>query len=437
MRKLGSDHKLVFLAPDEVIKEIKRVAVVAGNTVDARHVLQWTMRETCNQLQTNVVNWKAQGYAFAVQQTGWDHTFDEKSDPQRIQRLFCQKEGKSLEEMYGLDEDASKDHQTEYTAASKETIEKINQHCQNFDHFSLADARVQEQQEVELAHEQEVEREIERPPPATPAVHFVHKEVTKFINTGVLDRSSSAFRSVGKSFEGSSLVLPLGGEAVFRDLVVSTDFYHTIKQIGPHTKTDDFLRPVEWLITTQELESDPGTPDLILLSPYEVEELLPLIRVSNKIKLHLFAPRTSASMLALDELRYFTLPTGIEVSTPSLTVTMQLNLYSGTLFLSNIESYKEMCQLLRLYLRKVRSDIAGTGAVNSNGFVNDPTARKKLKMTRRGFEQDPTSFFRALFQLRRNGRTFRPSHMGKILFGQRLSEDDFKKDDDTDSDGAP
>jgi hypothetical protein len=384
------------------------------------------MKETCRQLQVNVANWAMQGYEFAARQTGWRHmSTGVRTTAQQMQDLFCQKESRSLAQLYGVEERKSARERAGHTLSNineNPMLRAIEEHCKLFETFSFDDARTQEEQEVELVHEQEVEREVERPPAATPAPHSVHADVKYLASTGLLVPNSPAFRTVQKSFEHTSLVFPAGGASAFSNLIVTNDFYHTIQRAGSISKVDDFLRPVEWVVTSQVQRS----PLIVAFSPYEVNKLLPIFRTSTKAKLHLFAPRTSLGMRSLEDLQLFTLPTNIPRTPISSPLAQQLNLYSGTLYLRDIQSYRDVCRALRLHFGDLASEIADMGVINSNGFVKDRGAREELGLVGKGFEEDPVQFLRKLTHLRRNGRSFLPSHLGQILFGVGLTDTSFE-----------
>jgi len=110
----------------------------------------------------------------------------------------------------------------------------------------------------------------------------------------------------------------------------------------------------------------------------------------------------------------------------SSSLAQQLNLYSGTLYLRDIQSYRDICKALRLHFGDLAPEIADMGVINSNGFVKDRRAREELGLVGRGFEEDPVQFLRKLIHLRRNGRSFLPSHLGQILFGVGLTEASFE-----------
>jgi len=166
---------------------------------------------------------------------------------------------------------------------------------------------------------------------------------------------------------------------------------------------------------------------LVVFSPHEINELLPVFRTSTKAKLHLFASRTSLGMRPLEDLQLFTLPTNTPRTPISSSLAQQLNLYSGTLYLRDIQSYREICRTLGLHFGDLAAEIADMGVVNSNGFVKDAGVREQLGLAGEGFAADPVQFLRKLFHLRRNGRSFLPSHLGQILFGVGLTESIFEQ----------
>jgi hypothetical protein len=412
----------------EVIAEVKKAIGNDNTTVESSHVLLWAMKETCRQLQVNVANWAMQGYEFVARQTGWRHmSTGGRTTAQQMHGLFCQEEGRSLDQLYGIEKRKSPRERAGHTLLSineNPMLRAIEDHCKLFDTFSFDDARTQEEQEVELVHEQEVEREVERPHPATPYPHSIHADVKSFANTGILDPNSPAFRTVQKSLEHTSLVFPAGGSSAFSNLMVTNDFFHTIQRagFGSISRIDDFLRPVEWVVISQVQRE----PLLVAFSPYEVNKLLPVFRTSTRVKLHLFAPRTSLGMRSLEDLQMFTLPTNIPRSPISSPLAQQLNLYSGTLYLRDIQSYRDICRTLRLHFGDLAPDIADMGVINSNGFVKDRRAREELGLVGKGFKEDPVQFLGKLFHLRRNGRGFLPSHLGQILSGVGLTDSTFK-----------
>jgi hypothetical protein len=423
MRKLGSGQSIVFLAPEEVLSDIKNVIGDPNITVQASHIVTWAMKNTCRQLEENVANWAVQGYEFAERESAWKEISEAPDNSEEIKRLFCQEAGRDLSQLYGIR------RMDDARARNKDgwLRRKIKQHCELFDDFSLDDARVQEEQEVELLQELEVEREVEWPPAAEAATHFLHQEVREFVRTGVLHQSSSAFLSIEDSIAETSLVFPAGGSSVFHNLIVTKDFHHTIKRSRASSagSIDNFLRPLEWIVTSQVQPRF-----LVAFSPFEINALLPALRKSPKVRLRFFAARTSLTMQSLEDLSIFNLPTTLPTRPIRASLSQQLNLFSGTLYLRDAQSYQNICAALRLHFGGVPSEISYMAielcdgfVKNSNGFVENVDIRAALDLNDdNGFDEDPVEFLRKLFHFRRHGRGFRPSHMGHILFGKELDQ---------------
>ena len=55
---------------------------------------------------------------------------------------------------------------------------------------------------------------------------------------------------------------------------------------------DQYLRPVQWILSCKNNRDQV----LVLLSPFEADRLMPDIRASEYVHLHLYAPRTSQRM---------------------------------------------------------------------------------------------------------------------------------------------
>ena len=63
-----------------------------------------------------------------------------------------------------------------------------------------------EEQEREVVHEVEREREVERPPRASPAQHSLSKEVVNFVKTGAISNQSTVFLPVFTTLGNTSAV---------------------------------------------------------------------------------------------------------------------------------------------------------------------------------------------------------------------------------------
>jgi hypothetical protein len=391
------------------------------------------MLETCQQLQGMSPSWASQGHAFATQAKRWEEIANNKSliNPKEIEERFFESESRTLSELY--DAKSQDPIIGAMSGPSNPISREIIERCKDFAPISTSGAGIQEEQEIELVQQKEAEREVERPPPATPAKHRLHKDVESFITTGEFDSTSTAFCSAAMSLSKTSLVPPKGTDDTFENLLVTKDFADTIlkRTIVKDKKHDElqneFLRSVEWVVSNHS-----HTPSVfVILSPFEVNELLPVIRETSAVTLHVYAARSSGTMRIITEPLRFSLPISSTPVTWSGRLPRILDLYAGTLYLPDYQTYKAICATLRLYFEqpddptspKPSEDMAG--GINSYGFVKCPSMQKRLELTGPGFEDNPIPFLRHLIFLRRYGRSFLPSHMGQLLHGRALSKSRF------------
>lgn len=125
-------------------------------------------------------------------------------------------------------------------------LRRISDHCLKFGDLSLIKHALHEEQERELAPEVEMERQVQRPPAATPHIHEAHPDLRSFISTGILNRSSDAFMPAFQSLKDTSATSFLDVSEFPPELLVTRDFSNTIqKSSGSKFITDSFQRPVQ------------------------------------------------------------------------------------------------------------------------------------------------------------------------------------------------
>jgi hypothetical protein len=234
------------------------------------------------------------------------------------------------------------------------------------------------------------------------------------VRTGVVQRNSRAFVPPFSTFAA------LDKKGVWSSRILATrDFSTTIEAIG-HPK--DYVRPVTWILSTSS-----GGGHLIIISPWEANELLPDVRDSLHVHLHQYAPRTTKNMRSFEDLLFYTLPTsrpfpGRRWSVNEIT---HLNLFGGQLYLKNINEYRRLCNILGLY---IDDEVSGHGSpvkYESDGFVA-PGNRRGAMAESCFFTESPLSAIRDLVGWRRKGLDYAPTHMGRILHAGLVREEDFK-----------
>ncbi|PVF94403.1 hypothetical protein CPB86DRAFT_876435 [Serendipita vermifera] len=435
MRKLGQGQSVIFLASNEV------AALIAGATgcdpgrITSKEVLLWTIKETWRQLQADIPAYAVQGHSYARREAAWKSLEDGGISHQKLAEQLCEQESRTLEELYGPDVGHDHSWMREYHSpkASNEVSRAIYQRCNEFFVFSMSYSRMDEEKEVELVHEKEVERVVERPQPVTAAEHYLHLPVKKFVDSGVLPSNSGRFHKIGSAFLHTSIPIPRGLQDAFSNLFVTEDFSRTVETpsylsfSSLEGTMDDFIRPVEWLVVPNT--SHPSFA--VAFSPFEVNELFNEIKSSGKVRLHIFAAHTTLSMRPFDTFDSFTLPSQTIKPTFPTRLVHQINTFSGSIFIRDYRTYQDICKFLKLHFDRIEMETMSDdtltieGVTDSTFFVFDPSTQNRLGIGESGFKESPVPFLRKLLTARRHGQGLGPSHMGKLLYGVKLKEEDF------------
>ena len=419
MRRLGSDHSVVFFASSEIWGKIQASTGNYGNELNSSDVLIWTIHETWVQLKDNGAHWASQGLNFDIRRTAWDKYSNDCLTLSGLADILREKESRTLHELYGVNESDSQFEWSVGEDGPSELQKSIQAKCRELGIALSRSSALLEEQERELSHEKEEERQVERVPPSSPRKHAIDPALFRFIHSGII---SASFISLVECLEGTShgsFLLSLS-KSFFRsfNLRATEDYSRTIEGDDVPGSMDDFLRPVRWI-----LRSNIRPDMLLLISPFEANELLPDIRGSSA-RLHLYSPRVSRQVACLDDMRFFAVPSLRNFAPPLSRTIQELNLFAGQLFFRDKASFKEVCQMLGLHLGKIPDEVKGK--VDSTGFVQDKTARRILGLQTCLFRESGVPFLRELMRLRRKGHGFMLTHIGDILHGKDLRESEFE-----------
>ena len=411
MRKLGHGHSIMFFAPLEVDRRIRSVASKGpSDAIDTTDILQWAIRETCDDIQHRAPHWAQQGIDHTSRYAVWTSFRRNELSSEELSDKWLQPEAKRLVDLYG----PHKTSNCDLLAAPD-----IHRRCIELGVLSLRDVSMDEEQEREVIHEAERERQVERPPRVPPATHSIHRAVVDFVKTGVVPTISKTFRPAFQTLDVTSAAT---NEAhIWSPFILATKDFQ--KTVGSSGKSDDFLRPVQWVVSGRRTHGE----FFVILSPYEANHLLPDIRSSDKVHLHLYTPRITKSMKPCDDLALYSIPAVPAGWTPPSSLMDQLNVFTGQLYLKDYETYIRLCRFLCVYARDLQDeeDIE----VGCDGFIS-PNNRPRHLQSVYTFQTSPLDSLRKLMGLRRKGMRFAPTHMGQLLDGRLLSEDDFGDCDD-------
>lgn len=434
MRRLGKGQSVVFCIPWEVEHKIltqqSRNPSSTG-TITVSDVLCWVIAETWLDLRRSVPLWLTQGCRFHRQLANWDAdpgAQDSTGRKTKWAQAFLEDESQSLEEHYQPDK--------AYTglASLLEPVEekvraRLRQRCDDFGLAQLQrSAALQEEQERELSPEAEREQQVELPPPVEARCHAVHADVRHFIVHGEFPERPQGLKPAFTTLRDTSAAGCLNVDEFPRLVWVSEDFYGTVKASPGHgSHLDLFQRCVQWVLTSNNQAG--GLFRLLLISPYEAQELIPSIEMSKHVTLHLYSPRTSLEQEPLDSLALYNIPQRKSSPRIPAEVIVQLNLFSGQLYLSSWEEYKNVCEALGLAWMTANDSTA----LRPDGFILPGPAADGLA-NRSGLTKSPTKFIKVLMsRIRQNCETIERTHMGKILDGVILGPDDFQEANDDDN----
>jgi hypothetical protein len=270
----------------------------------------------------------------------------------------------------------------------------------------VVDVRVAEEQEREVNHEIERERHGGHPLKVHPAKHMIDDDIRNFVHTGKLP-------TIPKHI--LPLFYPMRIDGALNSMtewspspLATEDFAVTIANSNP-TRLTDYLRPVNWILSS---ESGRGCV-FIVISPYEANELLPVIRRSSTVRLHVYAPRVSASMRSFSDLAFCTIPGSVRRARPAPAhVQTELNLFAGQLYFDSKDEYEKVCVLLALHMAH-----PGAAKIEVDGFVL-PAHRTG---DRSPFTTSKIALFKTLVELRRKGMGYAGTDLGQVLDARPLS----------------
>jgi hypothetical protein len=426
MRQLGSGHSVMYFAPTEVHNKILYISKQRNDKksedIEAMDVLQWVIDETCRSIRDGVPLWATQGLGYLKRQAAWNNYrapgSDFEGDIDRLLEELKDQESQSLEELYGPDKAQGADTRPQASEDQSSLHSQIWEKCDEFGVRSLRSVRQQEEQEREVAQETEQERCVERPPHTSPAKHKINSDVVNFINTGTLNLTSGVFLNAFTIFRNTSAHSLASNYDWSKMLLATLDFMHTIETTK---QLDQYLRPVHWVLVPTQ-----GQPMVaVVISSYEANELLPDIRSSEKVQLHLYYPLVAQSLdrnawNPAQQLSFLCLPSNTsDRGRFSHDLAVLLGLFSGQLTFRDYNSYTKMCEFLGLTRELGGED---EGVDNVSGFVSWERRQETGVLRESPFRSSPVPFLKRVLVFRRKGDDFLESHVGRMLRAQLLEE---------------
>ncbi|KAL8375542.1 hypothetical protein RB599_002029 [Gaeumannomyces hyphopodioides] len=432
MRKLGKGQSITFCVPQEI--ETKILQRAGKNSIEVMDVLEWSIHETFADIQRSIPLWAVQGRRYAHQKSICSQA-GSGLITQDLANKLLENEAQAIDDLYRPGERVAKPCCPE--TGQHPGVDRIMDCCAKFGSVSLGSAALHEEQERELSPEIEQERHVEKPKPAEPAPHRIDAAVLHFVRTGEIPALSAShyFPSVWNSLARTRAAAAIGLRVheFPHDVRATRDFASTIQTssnstLGAKSQLDQYQRAVRWILTSTSGDPSDVVRTMVLISPFEAQGLLEEIVAHRKVVLHLYAPRSTMSFAPLDHLLLHARPTPPPTWTCPLKLKAQLNVFSGQLFISSYNEYKDICETFGL-------DWAGglgDGVfVHADGFI-DPSSREGDGTDGEvcAFTQSPVPFLKILMtKIRRDCESIDKTHIGMMLNGIVLQEKDFRAPD--------
>ena len=472
MRNLGHGQSVRFVAPPEVNRKIldyspkQRDGYTHNIQIETMDILLWVMHETCIQTEQYLALWASHGIAYQTRQSASKcevNSFNQESYSSAW--IEAATESKALIELYSISNEAKSNSllrkielklNDDQLGNQKQELGDIKARCEDYLISLPRDTSLEELQEREVSRSQEHQREdprgLKRDKPSTkPCPHKLHPNLAQFIETSVRpplpNTLGSPFRTLVQTLEQTSFSNQIREDPWSTQILTTVDFYRSLvlKSGAPISKLiePDFpLQPITWVLSTRALH-DSNHLTLIIISPFEANELLPSIRRSNFVNLHMYSPRMQNTTVGIFDLvpgptppfsnKYYCHDTHSEMEE----LMIQVNLYAGELFFGSYEMYRKTCAFLGI------CDMGMEQPTPSSIEWQRPPAdisAGKLDITRSGANDTRISaqsapsqrnrwgFLKDLVKLRARGVRTKRTHMGSLLRGRILQEEEYNKE---------
>ncbi|KAK5712469.1 hypothetical protein LTR15_012049 [Elasticomyces elasticus] len=428
MRKLGKGQTVVFCVPSEIKARIAAcTAKPLSSRVVVADIIRWTISETLADMRRCMPLWATQGVRFVRQNALWQKgqsALGETSMSQQEAQEYLEDEAQSLEARY---RPSTASAVSLFAGPQHDDIDRIQDRCREFENLSFSSTTLQEEQERELSPEIEQERQIQKPAAAMPLPHNLHSDLVLFVKTGNLPTQSCACQAAFNTLSTTTAALgrfdvaemSSGGNEL--DLLVTVDFARTIdtSRSGPNSPTDSYQRPVQWVLTASNRQT---VTTMLVISPFEAQELYTRVQASSKVVLRLYTPRCNSGYRSLDRLNFYSVPHQHTALTIPARLITQLNIFSGQLYINDYEDFRYMCSYLGLAIETAPEgwEVAADGFIVKDGQGNVGGAASKLTSS-------PVKFLQMLMAIRRDGQGFSKTHMGALLEGRLLQAEDFEE----------
>lgn len=276
-------------------------------------------------------------------------------------------------------------------------------------------------------------REVKKPLQATPiAQQPLHKDVRHFAENGRLVSGSQAYEQAFIALRKTALGRRSGiaDHATKSRLFVTRDFSTVVAVDFGGKPLDEYSRPVHWVLWS------PTTDTALILSDFEADGIIPLIRDRDPASTHLitYAAPVTRAMTVFDTLMLYTVPTLPPNWRAPTWLVRDLGIFAGRLYFDFRTQARAVYQSLGLPPPPAAS-IEGNNPLDELSETDllwhelpfDDTGSQedvKVKEENLPFCKDPLLFMQEWLAVRRKGQDFSQSMVGRLVRGRRLEEVD-------------
>ncbi|MCJ1447859.1 MAG: hypothetical protein MMC23_008371 [Stictis urceolatum] len=430
LRQLAISQSIVFFAPPEVHSSILNFSQkTSQDQIDSSDVIMWLLEMTCCNIEQLQPLYISQGLDYCRRilsaRKNPDKIHDAKQRAAYL-KVLEQPEQYSLEQLYGPSRKTKRHLVAARGFAELEGyVEKLNDMRREISDTIdtvQASAHQEVEQEREVAIEVEAVRERKNPHRATGLPQpRLNKDVERFVATGRLGTNTWAFQQMFVALRLTALGQRLGinGSATTSSLYITQDFGKTI--VTDHRPRDEYSRPVHWVLWSSL------TSVAVIVSDYEADALLPVIRAQRLPLVHLIvytAPVTK-SMLVFDTLKVYSIPQLPHNWRAPAWLVRDLGLFAGRLYFDYDKQYAAVSQALGLPPPKDTPSTMDEDMTEEELWRELPfnEAPREKETAVEPFSKSPLLFMQEWLSLRRKGQDFSQTMMGEICRGRRLARD--------------
>lgn len=460
MRLLGQGHTISFWASEEADNGIRELCEKKKpDPIFTKDVFNWICNNSRVFENDGLVHWSAAAYNYSQKLAAYLYIHEEitaqsSNDDEDINLLLEQlsdrctdKEIIKLSDLYGGKNELSvvsifkqrfsnlvtrsmlllyngeAEIETFLKSNSDFVLETLQKYIPNVTRFSQL---LDEEQEKELEYELEEQREVQRPSKAYPAEPKLNGELNDFLTHGLKDLkyfnqliNKKRIMNVPMALQNTNLWTDANNNEKKwgNDIYVTADFMNVV--VTQSDKADEFLRPVWWMVSANS--SDPTNNQvLILMSPYEVNNFLPIFRENASTTLHMYSPRLNPdpyvnTMFNCKALQVPFHPHSMNIGG---LIESQLSVFAGTIYFENKLEQENYCTFLGIipspFSQKYQKAF-DRGQITFNGFV-PPRFQNICKKIEKNcpFSKNPDKLVRGIIE-RRHGFLPKNSHVSKIV----------------------